>query len=213
VLLSGIAMVCIAACVLLGLMAWEAPRMVMAAFAPTQTFTPTYTMMPTHTAAPTSTTTPTPVATWTLQPTSTPTDTPAPTRVAADVSSGSPSLSTDLGAKWLLIDLSDQRLTAYEGETPMLTALVSTGIARYPTPPGDYTIIRQVRRQVMSGPGYYLPNVEYVSYFYRGYAIHGTYWHSNFGNPMSHGCVNMTNQDASWIYDWAPIGTPVQVRP
>ena len=65
----------------------------------------------------------------------------------------------------------------------------------------------------MSGAGYYLPNVEFVSYFYKGYAIHGTYWHNNFGQPMSHGCVNMTNADASWIYGWAPMGTPVRVIP
>jgi lipoprotein-anchoring transpeptidase ErfK/SrfK len=46
-------------------------------------------------------------------------------------------------------------------------------------------------------------------YFYRGYAIHGTYWHNNFGRPMSHGCVNMRTGDAAWVYNWAPIGTPV----
>jgi len=51
--------------------------------------------------------------------------------------------------------------------------------------------------------------VPYTMYFYRGYAIHGTYWHSNFGRPMSHGCVNMRTQDAAWLYSWAVVGTPV----
>lgn len=43
----------------------------------------------------------------------------------------------------------------------------------------------------MTGPGYDLPNVPYTMYFYQGYGLHGTYWHNNFGTPMSHGCVNM----------------------
>jgi lipoprotein-anchoring transpeptidase ErfK/SrfK len=64
----------------------------------------------------------------------------------------------------------------------------------------------------MSGPGYYLPGVESVAYFYQGYALHGAYWHNNFGHPMSHGCVNMRNEDAKWFYDFVSIGTPVHVQ-
>jgi len=143
--------------------------------------------------------------------TATATATPLPTPTATRVS-GEPPPSTELGEKWIQLDLSEQRLTAYEGETPMHTALVSTGVARMPTPLGEHRIYRKVRSQVMSGPGYYLPNVEYVSYFLKGYAIHGTYWHNNFGHPMSHGCVNMTNEDAKWLYEWAPRGTLVLVQ-
>jgi len=126
--------------------------------------------------------------------------------------SDQPSPRTSLGTKRIEIDLSEQQLTAFEGETPVLAVPVSTGVARFPTPLGEYQILRKVRSQVMSGPGYYLPNVEYVCYFYKGYAMHGTYWHDNFGQPMSHGCVNMRNEDAAWLYDWAPIGTPVNVH-
>ena len=54
----------------------------------------------------------------------------------------------------------------------------------------------------MSGPGYYLTNVPYTMYFYRGYGLHGTYWHNNFGHPMSHGCVNLKTPDAKWLFDW-----------
>jgi lipoprotein-anchoring transpeptidase ErfK/SrfK len=64
----------------------------------------------------------------------------------------------------------------------------------------------------MSGPGYYLPNVQWVMYFYQGYGFHGTYWHNNFGNPMSHGCVNMTNDDALWLFNFASVGTNVWVQ-
>ena len=62
------------------------------------------------------------------------------------------------------------------------------------------------------GYDYYLPNVPYVQYFYRDYAIHGTYWHNNFGTPMSHGCVNLTIPDSQWIFNWASNGTVVNVH-
>jgi lipoprotein-anchoring transpeptidase ErfK/SrfK len=65
----------------------------------------------------------------------------------------------------------------------------------------------------MSGPGYYLPGVPYTMYFYKGYGLHGTYWHSNFGTPMSHGCVNLKTEDAGWLYNWASIGTIVNIHP
>ena len=64
----------------------------------------------------------------------------------------------------------------------------------------------------MSGPGYRLPNVQWVQYFVGANALHGTYWHHNFGHPMSHGCVNLTNKDARFLYNWAPYGTPVVVH-
>jgi lipoprotein-anchoring transpeptidase ErfK/SrfK len=55
----------------------------------------------------------------------------------------------------------------------------------------------------MSGPGYRLPNVPDVMFFYKAYALHGTYWHNNFGQPMSHGCVNLRTEDARWLYEWS----------
>ena len=58
-------------------------------------------------------------------------------------------------------------------------------------------------------PGYYLRDVPYVMYFYRGYGLHGAYWHNNFGTPMSHGCVNLSVDDARWLYEWASVGTKV----
>ena len=214
-LLGSIALVCIASCLILAFVAWDAPGAVRAAYMPTPTYTvtatPTATPEPTHTPVPTATATPTHTSTPTATPTATP-DPPTPTATATLVVGSEPPLATALGVKRIELSLSEQRLTAYEGDTELLGVLVSTGTARYPTPPGEYKIIRKVRSQVMSGPGYYLPNVEWVSYFVGGYAIHGTYWHSNFGQPMSRGCVNMTNDDARWIFEWAPLGTPVIVR-
>jgi lipoprotein-anchoring transpeptidase ErfK/SrfK len=62
------------------------------------------------------------------------------------------------------------------------------------------------------GYDYYLENVPFVQYFYEDYALHGTYWHSNFGTPMSHGCVNLSNTDSEWLYNFADYGTVVNVH-
>ena len=59
------------------------------------------------------------------------------------------------------------------------------------------------------GTYYDLPNVPYVVYFYKGYAIHGTYWHNNFGHPMSHGCVNLSIENAKLIYNFMDYDTPI----
>ncbi|OQA18217.1 MAG: putative L,D-transpeptidase YciB precursor [Chloroflexi bacterium ADurb.Bin360] len=74
---------------------------------------------------------------------------------------------------------------------------------------GTFSIYVKYLATPMSGPGYYLPNVPHTMYFYRGYAIHGAYWHNNFGTPMSHGCVNLSLPDAEWFYNFAPVGTKV----
>jgi LysM repeat protein len=116
------------------------------------------------------------------------------------------------GEKWIEVDLSSQTLTAYAGNTPVYSAVVSTGLPRTPTVTGEYRIYAKYRSAPMSGPGYYLPNVPYIMYFYRGYALHGTYWHNNFGQPMSHGCVNLQTSDAEWLYNWAPVGTLVRIH-
>ena len=115
--------------------------------------------------------------------------------------------------KQIVVDLSDSRIYAYQDGVLVHSVVVSTGLPATPTVQGDFTIQRRVRSQTMSGPGYYLPNVEWVLYFYQGYAIHGTYWHNNFGRPMSHGCVNLPNDEAQWFYDnFGEIGTPVHVQ-
>ena len=115
-------------------------------------------------------------------------------------------------AKWIEIDLSQQRLYAHQYKKVVFTTRISSGIAGHRTPIGRFRIWAKVRRQTMSGPGYRLPNVQWVMYFAGENAIHGTYWHHNFGRPMSHGCINATNQAARWLYNWAPRGTIVIVH-
>ena len=114
--------------------------------------------------------------------------------------------------RWIDVNLSTQRLTAYQGNTAVRSTLVSTGLARTPTPTGRYRIYVKYASTLMSGPGYYLPDVPYTMYFYRNYSLHGTYWHSNFGHPMSHGCVNLPTPEAQWLYNWASVGTLVNIH-
>jgi LysM repeat protein len=116
------------------------------------------------------------------------------------------------GGRWIDVNLSAQRLTAYEGNTPVRSTLVSTGLPRTPTPTGQYRTYVKYASASMAGPGYYLAGVPYVMYFYRGYALHGTYWHTNFGHPMSHGCINLPTSEAQWLYSWAPVGTLVKIH-
>ena len=112
----------------------------------------------------------------------------------------------------IVIELGRQSIYAYENGVLKKRALMSSGKMVTPTVLGDYEIYRKYRSQTMSGPGYSLDNVEWPMYFHAGYAIHGTWWHTMFGTPMSHGCVNLTNADAKWFWEFAPLGTPVHVR-
>ncbi len=115
--------------------------------------------------------------------------------------------------RWIAINLSTQTLTAYEGSRALLSTAVSTGLPDTPTPEGIYAIGYKTQSQRMTGPDYDLPNVPWVMYFTnRGHAIHGAYWHNNFGIPMSHGCVNTSVADAQWLYDFAPQGTRIVVH-
>jgi len=111
----------------------------------------------------------------------------------------------------IVVDLSNSTAYAYENGTLLYQSVGSMGLPATPTVQGYFSVYSKVRSQTMSGYGYYLPNVEWVLYFYQGYAIHGAYWHNNFGNPMSRGCVNLTNDAAEWFYNFASIGTPVTV--
>jgi len=114
--------------------------------------------------------------------------------------------------RWIDVNLSTQTLTAYEGSIPVFTALVSTGLPATPTVTGHFKIYSKYTAIDMAGPGYYLPAVPWTMFFYRGYALHGAYWHNNFGQPMSHGCVNLSVPDAKWLFEFASIGTPVVVH-
>ena len=120
-------------------------------------------------------------------------------------------------SKVIEIDLSEQRLYLKEDGKDISSFLVSTG-KWAPTPTGDFAIWTKLRYTRMTGGSqalgtyYNLPNVPYTMYYYKGYGIHGAYWHNNFGNPMSHGCVNMRPEEAGIVFNWAEVGTKVIVR-
>ena len=118
--------------------------------------------------------------------------------------------------KWIEVDLSTQTLTMWLGSQVVKSFLISSGKAATPTQIGEGMIYSKTPSMTMTGTiagdYFYVPNVKWVSFFNGGEAIHGTYWHSNFGYPMSHGCINMTEVDAKTLYDFAPIGTKVIVH-
>lgn len=139
----------------------------------------------------------------------TPTSEYAPPTAAPPVAGGSTSSG---GVRWIDVDLTNQMVYAYEGDTIVNSFVVSTGTSMTPTVTGKFKIWIKLKKTNMSGPGYYLPDVPYTMYFHKGYGLHGTYWHSNFGTPMSHGCVNLSIPDAEWLYYWASEGTVVNVH-
>lgn len=121
--------------------------------------------------------------------------------------------------KWLLVDVASKRMYALEKTNIVNTFLISAGAPSTPTVTGSYKIYRKVAKQDMRGPNadgtrYFQPDVQWVNYFYRDYAVHGNYWRpaSYFGRiNSSHGCVGVPNAGAEWIYSWGDIGTPVVV--
>jgi len=123
--------------------------------------------------------------------------------------------------KLITIDLGSQRLYAWNGGQVVHETPVSTGMWLTPTVKGDFRIQRKVSLQDMRGPSpykqyypsgrYHVKDVPHVMYFYGAYAIHGAYWHNNFGYRASHGCVNVPLASAEWLYTFADMGTRVIV--
>ena len=118
--------------------------------------------------------------------------------------------------KWIQIDRSKQTLTCFEGRRAVYHVIVATGMLKPETitPRGSYrVIIKRHTRHMVGGEGtpdeYDLPGIAFPVYFTgSGIAIHGTYWHNDFGRPKSHGCINVRNQDAKWIFRWVEPVTP-----
>jgi lipoprotein-anchoring transpeptidase ErfK/SrfK len=212
----------------LGIAPTEAPQQVAGqseVLKPTYTYTPTNTSTPTDTPTATPTFTPSPTPTFTPPPTETPVQLPTamplllpptlppqqPVELPTPVNYAPPAGPSG-GERWVDVDLTNQMVYAYEGSQMVNSFIVSTGTWEHPTVTGQYHIYTKLRYTDMAGPGYYLPDVPYTMYFYKGYALHGTYWHSNFGTPMSHGCVNLSIPDSEWLFNFASVGTLVNVH-
>lgn len=114
--------------------------------------------------------------------------------------------------RWIEVNLTTQRLIAWEGKTWVDAKVISSGKASTPTLTGVFEIQDKYRTTVMRGAGYEVPDVPNAMFYDGGYAIHGAYWHNSFGTPVSHGCVNMSENAAAWLFGWARVGTPIVIH-
>lgn len=137
-------------------------------------------------------------------------------RVIAKIETYAP--PAGVSGKWVMVNLYEQTLTAYEDDQMIFATLVSSGLDKWPTRPGLFKIWARLLVDGMQGSYepdgsdfYSLEAVPWVMYFDGSRALHGEYWHDRLGFKRSHGCVNLAPQDAHWLYNWAEKGTPVWV--
>lgn len=118
--------------------------------------------------------------------------------------------------KLITVDLGKQMLFVWDKGMIINQTKVSAGLPKAPTVKGSFKIRRKIPSQTMKGESkaygkYIYKNVPHIMYFYQGYAIHGAYWHNRFGRSNSHGCVNLPVAFAQWLYEWASVGTRVEI--
>ena len=134
---------------------------------------------------------------------------------------GPPPADLAPGEKWIDVNLTRKTLVAMEGDRPVYAALISPGRRSkskkkdHPTKPGVFRIREKHVAVTMDGDGtvagdlpYSIEDVPYVAYYDGSYALHGAFWHSNFGREMSHGCVNLSPLDAKKIFFWVEPKLP-----
>ena len=121
--------------------------------------------------------------------------------------------------RWIDINLYEQTVVAYEGTRLMFATVISSGIDPFWTRPGLFSIYEKLDATYMTGSfepdgsdRYYLEDVPWTMYFDEARALHGAYWHTGYGWPRSHGCVNLSPGDSQWFYDWAEVGDQVYVH-
>jgi hypothetical protein len=122
-------------------------------------------------------------------------------------------VSADRTDKKIVVDVVRQELTCFEGETPIFSARTATGFGAFRTPRGEYEVLRKSHTSYMiggAGADYYnLPGVSFPTYFTRtAIAVHGTYWHNDYGRPRSHGCVNVLSEEAQFVFRWTTPAVP-----
>ena len=135
-----------------------------------------------------------------------------------ELSTLSPDVPTAL--KHIEVHLADQVVIAYEDGQPVFMTRAATGAkftsGNFSTPMGKFITNRKRPSRHMVdniGSSYNLPGVPWVAYLTKkGVAFHGTYWHNDFGSPRSHGCINLSNQAARWIYRWTTPKVPFEQR-
>lgn len=121
--------------------------------------------------------------------------------------------------RWIDINLYEQTVSIYENHRLVYATLISSGIDPFWTRPGLFQVYEKLESTPMSGAFepdrsdyYYLEDVPWTMYFDKARALHGAYWHTFYGYPRSHGCVNLAPGDARWIFNWAEVGDWVYVH-
>lgn len=132
--------------------------------------------------------------------------------ISVIVNGASTALDQARTGKWIEIILSRQWLNAWQNGRIVMSSAISSGVSAHPTRRGTFRIYVKYRSTRMRGPGYNLPGVPYTMYYSGSYAIHGAYWHHNFGHPMSHGCINLPVPFSRALFLWAPYGTTVVIH-
>ncbi len=133
-----------------------------------------------------------------------------------------PNGHAESGRKWIDVSIEQQLLVAYEGETPVFATLISSGRGGMSDPEETFATVRGsffIRSKHVSGTmdgdegadeSFDLRDVPFIQYFHEGYALHGAYWHDDFGRPRSHGCINLTPGDAAWLFGWTDPIVPAE---
>lgn len=118
--------------------------------------------------------------------------------------------------KKISVDLSKQQLSYFLGQVELGSFLISSGVKKMPTPKGEFIVLAKKPVVNYGGPGYNYPNTKWNLMFIKGkgfnFYIHGAYWHNKFGQPMSHGCVNVAYKNMEGLYQWADKGTKVMIK-
>jgi hypothetical protein len=122
-------------------------------------------------------------------------------------------ISSERTDKQIVVNLAKQEMMCFEGDTPVFSARTATGYAPNYTPRGEYEVLRKSHTSYMIGGAgadhYDLPGVSFPTYFTRSaIAVHGTYWHNDYGRPRSHGCVNVLNDAAQFVFRWTSPAVP-----
>jgi len=117
-------------------------------------------------------------------------------------------LPLPVGEKWIEIDITKQMLWAYEEDHVVLTATISTDRGVTQSSLGKYRIAHKEALKLLTGPGYYLPDVPWVMVINTGLFLHGAYWQDFWGTPSNYGSINLRPADARWLYDWTTPNVP-----
>jgi len=178
---------------------------------------PTLTPSRTSTPLPASTSLPAPTGTEPIPPASTDLNTSTPPIINTSEPMLLPGVlkvpeGIEVNEKWIDVNVSSQTVYAMEGSEVINSFLVSTGKIDTLTVMGKFRVYLKFETASMRGEDYYYPEIPFVMYFYQGYGFHGVTWPLKLGVPTSHGCINMLTPDAEWLYNWAEIGTFINVH-